>query len=198
MRTKFGTRVILKPYQLLALVNFSFNSCDYFSTSSRFVLRMVTTIHESVRTSIVKEIERQLRGLGAGTGRAAEYARNVTYEGSPRLEFLADQEDQSGDRHDPDAVFGHADAKYPVAIIEVAFSQKAKELKYLADNYILGSNGNVRVVIGISIDYEGYEKGTRSKKEKQSRKAAFSIWRSQLVKDGDGEEVLEVVQNIEE
>ena len=85
-----------------------------------------------------------------------------------------------------------------MAIIEVAFSQKAKELKYLADNYILGSNGNVRVVIGISIEYEGYEKGTRPKKEKQSRKAAFSIWRPQLVKDGDGGEVLEAVQNIEE
>ena len=83
---------------------------------------MVTTIHESVRTSIVKEIKRQLRGLGAGTGKAAEYARDVTYEGSLRLEFLADQDDQSGDRHDLDAIFGHVDAKYPVAIIEVAFS----------------------------------------------------------------------------
>jgi hypothetical protein len=53
-----------------------------------------------------------------------------------------------------------------VAIIEVAFSQKIKELKYLADNYILGLNGNVRVVISISIEYKGYEKGIRSKKEK--------------------------------
>lgn len=159
---------------------------------------MITTIHESVRTSIVKEIEKQLRELGTGTGEATKYARNVTYEGSPRLEFLADQDDQTGDRHDPDAVFEHADAKYPVAIIEVAFSQKAKELKYLADNYILGSNGNVRVVIGISIEYEGYKKGTSLKKENQSKKATFSIWRPQLVKDGNGEDVLEAVQHIKE
>ncbi|KAF4625745.1 hypothetical protein G7Y89_g12419 [Cudoniella acicularis] len=175
---------------------------DYFSNSSRFVQRMVTTIHESVRTSIVKEIERQLRDIGAGTDKAAEYARNVTYEGSPRLDFLADDDDRdgdlkTGDRHDPDAVFTHSDAKYPVAIIEVAFSQKAKELKYLADNYILGSNGNVRVLIGVSIEYEAYETRTRSKKGKQSGKATISIWRPQLVKDGDGE-VLEAVQTIEE
>jgi hypothetical protein len=131
---------------------------------------MVTTIHESVRTSIVKEIERQLRGLGAGIGRAAEYARNVTYEGSPRLEFLADQGDQIGDRYDPDSVFGHADAKYLVAIIEVAFSQKAKELKYLVDNYILWSNGNVRVVIGMR-----RERGRKSRSSQGKRR--FSIWR---------------------
>jgi hypothetical protein len=51
---------------------------------------MVITIYESVRISIIKEIKRQLRGLGTGIGRAVEYTRNVIYKGLPRLEFLVD------------------------------------------------------------------------------------------------------------
>jgi hypothetical protein len=56
----------------------------------------------------------------------------------------------------------------------VSFSQKEKELKDLAEDYILGSDGNIRVVIGLDIEY------------KQSKKATISVWRPQYVEHRDG------------
>jgi hypothetical protein len=48
---------------------------------------MVATIHESVRTGIVYEIKRQLRAHSPRTGKAAEYAWNITYKGLLTLDF---------------------------------------------------------------------------------------------------------------
>lgn len=38
-------------------------------------------------------------------------------------------------------------------VIEVAYSQISKDKPYLADDYILETNGSVRVVVGLGIDY---------------------------------------------
>ena len=38
-------------------------------------------------------------------------------------------------------------------VIEVSYSQKRKDLPRLADDYILGSDGNIRLVVGIDIEY---------------------------------------------
>jgi hypothetical protein len=55
------------------------------------------------------------------------------------------------DAHEPDAAFIHLDAQWPCIVLEVSFSQKEKELNDLAEDYILGSDGNIRVVIGLNI-----------------------------------------------
>jgi hypothetical protein len=177
----------------------------YFSRSRCFILRMPTSTHEFFRSSIVLEIQRQLGTIANRTGKIAEFAHAVKYAGSPRLQFPADEasadrEDNSRDGreeedeeehaslkydcHKPDAAFKHIDAQWPGIVIEVSFSQKEKELKDLAEDYILGSDGNIQVVIGLNIEY------------KQSKKATFSVWRPQYVKHEDGQEYFVSMQII--
>ena len=50
-------------------------------------------------------------------------------------------------------------------MIEVSFSQKRKDLARLADDYILGSDGNIRAVVCLDIEYKG------------SKEATLSVWR---------------------
>jgi hypothetical protein len=157
---------------------------DYSSRSCRFILRMPSSTHEFFRSKIVSEILRQLGTITNKAGEIAEFASAVQYAGSPMLQLLADEasadrqdnswarqeEEDKGeqtslkyDAHEPDAAFKHINAQWPGIVIEVSFSQKKKELKYLAEDYILGSDGNIQVVIGIDIEY------------KQSKKATFSV-----------------------
>ena len=69
-------------------------------------------------------------------------------------------------RSSPDGSFGHLEAKFPAAVIEVSNSQK-KNLKNLARDYIVHTHGNVRLVIGIDIDYQHTKMGV------------VSVWRAE-------------------
>lgn len=77
-------------------------------------------------------------------------------------------------RH-PDISFGDVKARYPRVIIEVAYSQKRKQLAELANSYITGSRGGVGVVVGIDLPY-------RRRGESQ-----LMIWRSKSATENSGE-----------
>lgn len=153
---------------------------------------MPTTTQETFRSSIVRNIQGQFDQIATRTDDAAVFARNVRYGGSPRLYLPADEvrsgdtEDTSSkyDVHDPGAAFKHIDAKWPCIIIEVSFSQKERELNDLAEDYILGSDGNIRVVVGLNIEYT------------QSKKATFSVWQPQYIEHDDGQEYLISAQTV--
>jgi hypothetical protein len=53
--------------------------------------------------------------------------------------------------HGPDASFKHLKAKHPGVVNEVSCSQKKRDLQRLNDDYILGSDGSMRLVVGIHI-----------------------------------------------
>ncbi|KAF2844319.1 hypothetical protein T440DRAFT_523590 [Plenodomus tracheiphilus IPT5] len=93
----------------------------------------------------------------------------------------------SKSKYEPDASFRHEDAQYPGVIIEVAYSQKKTRLGRLAENYLLDSDANVRVVVGLDIAYS-----------KKSRKATLSVWRPQLFDTPDGPELRAVVVVVDE
>ena len=57
-------------------------------------------------------------------------------------------------KYEPDASFRHDDARYPGVIIEDAYSQKMKRLDLLAENYPMDSDTDVRVIVGLDIEYE--------------------------------------------
>ncbi|KAI9826622.1 MAG: hypothetical protein M1832_006218 [Thelocarpon impressellum] len=168
---------------------------DYFSSSCRFVLRMPSRTHEYFLSKVLIAIHTQLGEIATGTGQAAEFARHVRYLGSPTMLFPRDEmtEGDGGggekempkyDPHAPDGVFKHRFAKWPGVVIEVSFSQKRKDLANLAEDYILGSDGNINAVIGLDIDYSG------------SKRAVLSVWRPRYVEHSDGQEVLMSVQTI--
>ncbi|KAI9766489.1 MAG: hypothetical protein M1839_004893 [Geoglossum umbratile] len=67
-----------------------------------------------------------------------------------------------------------ADDNTKDVMMDASFSQKRKDLPRLAKGYILGSMGNIAVVIGLDIEY------------RKTKRATFSIWQPEWgVEDGD-------------
>ncbi|KAH8726369.1 hypothetical protein GQ44DRAFT_758681 [Phaeosphaeriaceae sp. PMI808] len=155
---------------------------DYFPLAELFVIRMPGTLHEFVGSIITREFIRQLDAIAHSSSLGAVFAENVEGGGSAEIKFKGN-ENENGP-HQPDASFQHIEAQYPGVILEVSHSQKKQDLPRLADNYILGSNANIRVVIGIDVEYKG------------SRKASVSIWRPHIGVNNAGENELSVVQTV--
>ncbi len=156
---------------------------DYIPSARRFVLRMPSKVHEAFNARVVQEIQSQLSTIARGTGPAADFARQIDHDGSERLTFSVPKIGEEGfetTQHEPDAVFEHIDAQFPGVIIEVSFTQKRKDLNRLADSYILGSEGNIRVVVGLDIEY-----GTS--KRSLSKRATISLWRPKYKMGEKGE-----------
>ena len=184
---------LLRPH-LPSLANR--DSYDYFSKSLKFIIRMPSNLHEAFCGEVVINIFNQLSGIKALNDSAAAYARNVKFGGSPTLKFPSDKGAEDGDNngdgkwlkkydtHDPDATFYYKNTRWPRIVIEVSNSQKRKALKDLAENYILGSNGNISVVIGLDIEY------------KISKQATLSVWRSEFKVKPDGQRNLFASQTV--
>lgn len=85
-------------------------------------------------------------------------------------------------RH-PDGQFQHYQAAYPGVVLEVSYSQDGKDLERLAWEYIQGSNGDIKAVIGIDINY--------------TKDSTISLWRpSYIANDGEEMDILDVKTHI--
>jgi len=159
---------------------------DYNGESHRLVVRMPTGVHELFIDGVEDAIRSQLKVIRSGSDRAALFAQKVRPARSTEISFpVDDAPSNTKSKYEPDASFWHDDAQYPGVIIEVAYSQKRKRLGRLADDYLLDSDANIRVVVGLDIEYG----------KKGSRKATLSVWRTHLAHTTDGDE-LQVVQEI--
>jgi len=113
---------------------------------------MSGTIHEDTIRGFEYLVTEQLIGIKQGNDQvAADFARGIRARGSPKIEV-----DNDGTHH-PDGSFAHKDATELGVILEVSHSQQRQDLPFLADDYILGSNGLTQAVIGIDIAYQGKE-----------------------------------------
>ena len=65
----------------------------------------------------------------------------------------------------PDQSYRFKKARYPGVIVEVSYSTKKKNIPKLASEYILKSHGNVRLFIGLMLNYN------------RSAEASFCCWR---------------------
>jgi hypothetical protein len=140
---------------------------------------MPSVLHEEFKSSIVDEIVQQLRLIAKGNGRASEFARRIKHGGSATITFS----DPGYGRHEPDALFRHRLAQFPVVILEISYTQKRRDLARVAQDYILGSGGNIRVVVGIDVDYK-------------DKSATLSIWRPRVQANKVGEEELVAHQTL--
>ena len=136
-------------------------------------------LHEDFKSSIVDDIVQQLRSIAKGNGRASEFARRIKHGGSATISFS----DSEYGRHEPDALFRHREAQFPGVIIEISYTQKRRDLARIAQDYILGSSGNIRKVVGIDVDYK-------------DKSATLSIWQPQLQASEAGEEELVAHQTL--
>jgi len=108
-----------------------------------------------------------------------KFAKHIRFSPSPTITF----DDSQFGKHPPDASFKHIDAKYPGVVIEVSYSQKKRGLPCLADGYILGSDAEIRAVVGLDLDYRG-------------KMATLSIWRPRTEVNAAGEKELVVHQTL--
>ncbi|MCJ1467824.1 hypothetical protein MMC07_006449 [Pseudocyphellaria aurata] len=153
---------------------------DYFPSAELFVLRMPSAVHEILAIDITQEILGQLRAIAQSGGPSAIFAGKIKTIASTTLEFG----DPEFGPHDPDTSLAHFEADYPSVILEVSYPQKRKDLSRLADEYILGSDANIRVVIGIDVEYKG------------TKKASVSIWRPHVGLNDVGEKELSALQTV--
>jgi len=139
---------------------------------------MRSRIHEQFIKLVEKEISRQLDIIRAGTGTGAAFAQELEWAGSPTQNLKDDDmalRNLPDIRHDPDSALYCSTQHYPCLIIEVSYSQDSKELAQLADDYILMSDGNIKVVIGIDISYES--------KPGKTHRGSFSVWYARFSTD---------------
>jgi hypothetical protein len=123
-------------------------------------------LHEAIVGKLDAEIIGQLLLIRrCDNSSAADFAQKVEAWRSGMISLGTEG------RHHPDGSFGHEDASYPGLLIEVSHSQKRKDLPFLADDYILGSNGLIQVVIGIDLEY----------RKKKGMEAKVIVWRPGFV-----------------
>jgi hypothetical protein len=80
-------------------------------------------------------------------------------------------------------MFTHCDAHWPGVIFEVSYSQKTKAMPHLSDDYILETNGSIRVVVGLNIDCK-------------TKKGTMLVWRPYYVQNEQGQLELEATQTL--
>jgi hypothetical protein len=138
---------------------------------------MAGTVHEAVNAIFGSLVTEQLIDIRRGNDQvAADFARHVQPYGSPKIE-------EDGGCHHPDGSFAHQDAGVECVILEVSHSQERQDLPFLADDYILGSDGRTQVVIGIDLEY----------RRERGKEARVTVWRPRYTEE-DGEPVLAVAE----
>ncbi|KEY66211.1 hypothetical protein S7711_09224 [Stachybotrys chartarum IBT 7711] len=160
---------------------------DYDPDREILTIRMPTPIHEFFTASLNRYIERQLESIASRPGEAGEVASKIESGGSSRI--LLREGIPEGNcplQHHPDGQFFYEHGKYPIVVLEISYSQARKRLRKLAQDYILYSNGNIKLVIGIDINY----------KNKESQEATVSLWRPKYTRQDEDDDVLEVEQKM--
>ena len=159
---------------------------DYDPEAGVLTYRMPSPVHDFFSTSFAEEIRDRLNNIKDGGGEAGYFASKIANGGSSRILLAEVDSEGSRDpiRRQPDAQFQHEDAVYPGVVVEVSYSQDGKDLAKLAQDYILYSNGDIKAVIGVDINYGGKE-------------STVSLWRPKYtLKDNEDFEVLEARQDI--
>lgn len=143
---------------------------------------MPAPVHDFFSTSVTNEIYKQLQAIAEQDDGDGEFAAQIVDGGSSRIFLDTEEEQPRGSsvalqRH-PDGQFQHRQAAFPGVVLEVSYSQDGKDLKNLAWEYIQHSNGDIKAVIGIDINYG-------------AKPSTVSLWRSEYTQE-DGEDTLDV------
>ncbi|XXH04102.1 hypothetical protein Hte_010513 [Hypoxylon texense] len=151
---------------------------DYFPQLKQFVLRMAGDLHECIVGRFKTQMLEQLFVIKQSNDQvAADFARKISLRDSPRVVG------EEHERHVPDGSFAHRDSTELGVVLEVSYSQKGKDLPFLAEDYILGSNGLTQLVIGIDLEY----------RKTKGMEAKIMTWRPRRI-EADGTTILKAVQ----
>ncbi|UKZ78688.1 hypothetical protein TrVFT333_006434 [Trichoderma virens FT-333] len=129
---------------------------DFEPGTGLLTVRMPSPVHDIFSAQLAGEVHDWLKSITSCGGESGAFASKIV----------------SGVRRQPDAQFQHEDAAYPGLVIEVSYSQDGKNLRKLAQDYILYSNGDIKTVVGIDINYG-------------ERESTVSVWRPNYSDDKD-------------
>ncbi|OAG41343.1 hypothetical protein AYO21_04506 [Fonsecaea monophora] len=198
-------RFKLTPATYRQLVEFfsdnkSFDTLRKFYSffEQEFAMGLETRLHAVFSQMIAIEILNQLRASQHPF--IHEFVKNIesTASAANTLSFhgyaeMATEKDPKGDakkelecNKGPDSSLHHESARFPGIVIEVAHSQRKEDLPILAEEYIVGSKGSIRCVIGFKFPYP------------TGKQATVSVWRSKFTPSGTGKVKLAVEQIVKE
>ena len=164
---------------LTAVLQLTVQSYDYDAFRCQFTLRQTfKPSHAVFKNRVVGHIESQLDRLRSSSNLdVATHAGKIMNMGSSHIRFHLDnamvyESDQrcsesvtASDKEQyrcPDCSFRHRNCRDSSVVIEISHPQKRLAMNCLAEDYIFGTNGNIKVVIGLHIEYQGRQKATMS------------------------------------
>ena len=151
LQTKLGrSRLVVHLYQHAN----SYHRYDYNPIKTQFILRMPTLIHNTFALHLTMEIDKRLRSLADAEPDTRAFIEKIISVSGEQEFPIFDEGRQRNIKHEPDIMFMHEDAAWPGVMIKVANSQKKKSLISLADDYILGTDGSINVVVCLDLDYK--------------------------------------------
>ncbi|CAI6338145.1 unnamed protein product [Periconia digitata] len=150
---------------------------DYDSAEGELVLRMPSPLHDIFAIRLQEVIARELKN-----STTQEDIRPVI----ERIRIATTSDIRFSDtsiegKKSPDGSFRFTGTKYPPLVIEVANSQKRRDLPRLAESYIERTKGRTKTVIAIDLEYRDPSK--RAAHSLPPRSAVYSIYRYRLVRD---------------
>ncbi|GKU13011.1 unnamed protein product [Fusarium langsethiae] len=175
-----------KQYRkLYTKIEQTFRRFDYEPKRSRLTIRMPSPTHDYFAAYFRDEICKELNEIASSrSDEAKPFAENVISALGSRV-FLAETDDENGPiKREPDIQFHYPRARYPGIVVEVSYSQDGKDLRRLAQDYILYSNGDIKLVIGVDLNYRG-------------KPSTVSLWRPKFTKSEDGLD-LETFEHVHE
>ncbi|KIX92531.1 uncharacterized protein Z520_11707 [Fonsecaea multimorphosa CBS 102226] len=151
---------------------------DYSYPSETLALRMGSDKHEF----LVQFLNRRLvyfldRAENDPKSSVSEFAASVAPFGSAFVRYPS-KDGKGSIKRAPDLTFKNINKpRYPVLVGEVAYSQTTEELHKLAQEYIEKTEGHIRTVITIDLDYP------------TGKGVSLLVWRAKFSEDGKFEGV---------
>jgi hypothetical protein len=144
---------------------------------------MPSPLHNTLAGGIGHEISIQLGVFrNSPEPKTAELGRSISPTDDVDIEFHVAA--KRFDRRNPDKTYTYTGCNFPGLVIEVAWSQRQLDLAGLAEEYIQRSEGSIRTVVGVNVEY------------RVEAPATFSVWHAQVDKS-NGEEILKVIETVE-
>ncbi|KAF5025158.1 hypothetical protein F66182_2734 [Fusarium sp. NRRL 66182] len=151
-----------------------FKRFDYEPRRNRLTIRMPSPTHSYIASLFQQDVLTELNSaLKNSTGEAKSIAKRIISVQDCHV-YLEKTGDNYGPvKREPDIQFQYFGMAYPSIIVEVSYSQDGKALRRLAQEYILYSDGEVKLVIGIDLNY-------------RNEPSTVSLWRPEFTEVEDG------------
>ncbi|RYC82209.1 hypothetical protein BFJ63_vAg14917 [Fusarium oxysporum f. sp. narcissi] len=163
-------------------IELAFKQFDYDPEPGCITLRMPSPTHDTFSASLSSAITQKLLRIEHENGRVHDFISQIRSNASSRILLsYSVQQDDGGIivkqlRRQPDGQFGHKKAALPGLVFEVSYSQDGKKLPSLAKQYIYHTDGNIKAVICIDINY-GNDQST------------ISLWKPTFTLKGDDSDI---------